>query len=106
MGLSTTTLCWVSTNNAAATTCNKRRKRFLIGETESDIPVAASPSQKNIADEDNDELLESGQTEINTDERKGKFLLYWLTTTSTSTTTITDIECTPAGFTMSNCAGK
>ena len=68
---------------------------------------------RNIADEDNDELLESGQTEINTDERKGKFLLYWLTTTSTSTTTtftsttsITDIECTPAGFTMSNCAGK
>ena len=70
-------------------------------------------SNRNMADEEEAvELLESGQNEVDT-ERKGKFLLYWLTTTSTSTTTtftsttsITDIECTPAGFTMSNCAGK
>ena len=66
---------------------------------------------RNIDDEE-DQLLESGQNDVDT-ERKGKFLLYWLTTTSTSTTTsftsttsIAGVECTPAGFTMSSCAGK
>ena len=46
------------------------------------------------------------------EERKGKFLLYWMTTTSTSTTTtytstttLHSISCTPSGFTISNCSG-
>ena len=65
-----------------------------------------------VNDDEEVETLESSKNEVDT-ERKGKFLLYWMTTTSTSTTTtftsttsITDIECTPAGFSMSNCAGK
>ena len=44
------------------------------------------------------------------DGRDGKFLLYWMTTTSTSTTytsttTVSSLECTPSGFTISTCTG-
>ena len=40
--------------------------------------------------------------------REGKLFLYWMTTTSTSTsytatTTISSLRCTPSGFTISNC---
>ena len=42
--------------------------------------------------------------------REGKFVLYWLTTTSTSTTTaysttytIASLTCTPSGFGLSSC---
>ena len=43
-------------------------------------------------------------------EREGKFRLYWMTTTSTSTTytattTLSSLECTPIGFTISTCTG-
>merc|ERR1711890_6989 len=37
--------------------------------------------------------------------REGKFLMYWMTTTSTATTTISSLACTPSGFTISNCTG-
>ena len=40
--------------------------------------------------------------------REGKFFMYWMTTTSTSytytaTTTVSALECTPSGFTISKC---
>ena len=44
-------------------------------------------------------------------QREGKFLLYWMTTTSVITTTsftltqtLASIACTPSSFVMSNCA--
>ena len=41
-------------------------------------------------------------------KREAKALLYWVTTTSTftwytSTSTIATIDCTPSGFTISEC---
>ena len=46
--------------------------------------------------------------EENSMRREAKALLYWVTTTSTftwytSTSTIATIECTPSGFTISQC---
>ena len=44
-------------------------------------------------------------------QREGKFLLYWLTTTSVITETsysgtqsLASINCTPSSYVMSNCA--
>ena len=41
-------------------------------------------------------------------DRKGKFLLYWMTTTSTTTsytatTTVYSLRCTPSAFVFSSC---
>ena len=56
---------------------------------------------------ENDDELESSQTEA---ERQGKFLLYWrttsltsTTTTFTSTSTIASLECTPSNFAVRSC---
>ena len=58
----------------------------------------------------NEALVDSG---MNDAARKGKFLLYWKTTTLTSTSTsytvtysLGTLECTPSGFTLSACGKK
>merc|ERR1719225_1600095 len=50
------------------------------------------------------------ESELPEGVREGKFVLYWLTTTSTSTTTaysttstIASLTCTPSGFGLSSC---
>ena len=56
------------------------------------------------------EKLEQGEHVEVTREREGKFLLYWLTTTTTSTLTtytntysLASLVCTPAGYTVKQC---
>ena len=57
-------------------------------------------------------LSEMEEMEETSMKREAKALLYWVTTTSTftwytSTSTIATIDCTPSGFTISECfAGK
>ena len=57
---------------------------------------------------DEDDELESGLVET---ERDGRGLLYWATstdistsTTYTGTSTLASLNCTPSGFTLSECA--
>ena len=68
-------------------------------------------------DSEEESLMDVDSLDSGVDEeadRKAKFLLYWKTTTFTSTTTsytstlsIATIECTPIGWTISQCpAGK
>ena len=59
----------------------------------------------NTVEEEDPAEIEEGEKV----DREGKFLLYWMTTTSTSTSylstvTLSSLECTPADFTMSNCS--
>merc|ERR1712024_77790 len=85
--------CYVSTSANPAipiTTC--KRKRSILTEGVDHLPDF-QPSQ-----------VESGLDDTASEERQGKFLLYWLTTTSTSTTssftktlTIASVICTPSG---------
>ncbi len=63
-----------------------------------------------LSEDKNEALVDSG---MNDAARKGKFLLYWKTTTLTSTSTsytvtysIGTLECTPSGFTLSACGKK
>ena len=64
--------------------------------------------------EDLDELVDREDTEVQSSQsdrlREGRFLLYWATTTLTSTSTtytgtstIASLECTPPSFTISSC---
>merc|ERR1712002_791063 len=103
--LSTTTLCYSS--STAAATCGKRKKRALvIASAAGDIAVTksgASDSSENM-----DAGVAGGKNDEDGMSREGKFLLYWMTTTSTSTsytatTTISALACTPSGFTISKC---
>ena len=127
--VSTTTLCYVSSNAAVSNTCSGRRKRRMVKDNlEATDAIKATAvaegSQDGVIrlhnilrdiigmsvfssrDEDNIIVDEAGE------DRKAKFLLYWMTTTSTSTTTtytstttLYSLSCTPSGFTISNCSG-
>ena len=99
--ISTSTYCY-STNTVTAA-CGKRRKRaieYIEGMEEEELEDV-SPSK--VRD------LESGEVDPATG-RYPRFVMYWMTTTSTSyttsftaTTTLSKLECTPSGFTMSEC---
>ena len=64
--------------------------------------------------EDVDEVVDHENTEVQSSHldrlREGRFLLYWATTTLTSTSTsytgtstIASLECTPSSYTISSC---
>merc|ERR1739846_258601 len=94
--ITTFSLC-VQSTNAALTTCGKRRKkRAGLSDplVESEGMIDISPSE-----------VQSGLENENVG-RNGKFLVYWLTTTSTSyssTSTLASLQCTPAGFPYALC---
>merc|ERR1719400_2041134 len=88
---------------ATLTTCKKRRRRQLPDEA-----IEQSQDMPKIAPSDVQSGLENEH-----EERAGKFLVYWLTTTSTSvstlytaTSTIGSIYCTPASFPHAICGGN
>merc|ERR1712154_379920 len=85
--VSTGTVCYVSTS-AGVVTCGKKRKRSVIVNGDSEEAEQIQPSSLDQADSDH--KLESGRAEDPTiSDRDARFLLYWLTTTSTSTTIYT-----------------
>merc|ERR1711988_2051916 len=94
---STTTLCYTSIANAAVVACG-REKRAIMDEV---LGTAHRASQEDIQAEASHEELVSGMDEA-TAERQGKFLLYWLTSTSTLTsytaTTTLVVSCLPTGI--------
>ena len=128
--VSTTTLCYVTNTAAACTSGRKRRAINFMDKQENDeeamnlnpAPVdgkdrygigilyittewSCSFSYYDVEEDD----LESSQTSPS-ELRDPRFLLYWMTTTSTSTTTtftattsVSSLECTPSGFTLSAC---
>merc|ERR1711920_556099 len=103
--LSTTTICYKSSTTARA--CGRRRRSMIVDKVsgqESDIDFSGI-SKTGSADDESSQELESTKS-----GREGKFLLYWMTTTSTSTTytattTVSSLDCTPSGFVISNCTG-
>merc|ERR1712128_114021 len=105
--LSTTTMCWFSGTAAISTTCSGRKKRSILSQPVEEDVERKEISPSLIADEiiDGIEDVESGMKES---ERDGRFLLYWATTTSTttsftSTSTIATLNCTPANYAVSQC---
>merc|ERR1712158_271942 len=80
--LSTTTICYVSSSTAQA--CGRKRRAILIdSESKRDAEFDLGEVTKHNGDVESskDELSEVEAAQTN--EREGKFLLYWMTTTST-----------------------
>merc|ERR550525_1615265 len=79
--LSTTSTCYTSSGTTAIASCSGRKKRSIVdGIVGKDDETIAATSQL--------EPLEPSIAEPDAkSQREGKFLLYWLTTTTTSTST-------------------
>ena len=109
--LSTLSLCYVSTA-ALLSACSGRKKRSIsldgldgrkrrsisLDGMESDGAVLPSPIKREV---DGEPLQDEASSIAN---RDGRFLLYWITTTSISTSTsftttytIASVVCSPAG---------
>merc|ERR1711890_153848 len=87
--LSTATLCYITTT-PFSNSCTGRKRRAINFEGASVDESELSPSQ----------LKEDVQSsmEKNSLDRQGRFLLYWTTTTSFTTTfSIFSVFCTPTG---------
>ena len=90
--LQTASVCYIS-SGAAPVICTGRRKRAIATDELSFKDVASvelEPSHK--------------EQESPAADREGRFLLYWITTTSVSTSTsftttysVSSVSCTPAG---------
>merc|ERR1711902_95546 len=98
--VSTTTLCYSSIANAAVVACG-RKKRAILDE---DLGFS---DQTNIdADSVHEDIVSGIDEATSSESRQGKFLLYWLTTTSTSTltsytaTTTLVVSCIPGGISV------
>merc|ERR1719192_1871906 len=89
--LSTASICYVSTTSLAS--CTGRKRRAIDG------------AQLDQSDVEPSQLTEGVRSskELGLD-RKGKFLLYWITTTSissfTTTFSINSVLCTPSGASL------
>merc|ERR1711890_123946 len=87
--LSTATLCYITTT-PFSNSCTGRKRRAINFDGASVEESELNPSQ----------LKEDVQSsmEKNSLDRQGRFLLYWITTTSISTTfSIFSVFCTPTG---------
>merc|ERR1712062_576060 len=89
--LQTASICYLST--AAYVACNGRKRRAITAFSEMETEI--QPKQDEV---------DSSLQEAESGGRDGRFLLYWITTTSISTSTsytvtytISSVGCTPAG---------
>ena len=98
--LRTNSLCYVTAGAGFSGECKRRKKRSLFRTGRLPWYDAVQPTKLTRGDEEEYSLDESSSYEA--DGREGRFLLYWITTTSRSTTTIYSstysvhsVECTP-----------
>merc|ERR1712154_735233 len=105
-------LCYVSTATAPVA-CGKRKKRFTDFNKQISLDGAIEPFRTSDLEGEEEEAPELDTSKDVENKRDGKFLVYWLTTTSlstltsfTRTVTIGSIGCTPSGYTNTICNGK
>merc|ERR1711997_307312 len=98
--VNTVSFChFLSATDTALVTCAARKRRMLrLNDQPSDAP--SEEIRPSVSD------IESSQEDV--EERHGRFVNYWTTTTTsfTSTGTIGSILCTPIGYTYNNCPGQ
>merc|ERR1719192_2273778 len=95
----TSTFCYVTVSPATnpITTCSRKRRRSILDDAADILPEPVEASNVESSIENDDSLT----------ERQGRFLLYWLTTTSTSTATsytktvsVVSVYCAPASASL------
>merc|ERR1712051_855819 len=103
--INTNTFCYLATTvSLAVPTCAKKRRRSLKIINDHGGSSAARDILPSRSDIEPDTEIESSQGE----QRQGKFVNYWITTTSTSftaTSTIASVACSPIGWTYNVCPG-
>ena len=97
--LQTASICYVSSATIATCTGRKRRTISLDG-VEPEGAVQPSTFKREVL---GDPVQDEANSKLN-ERREGRFLLYWITTTSISTSTsftttftVSSALCTPAG---------
>merc|ERR1712244_170560 len=108
----TQTICYMSTATAPVA-CGKRKKRFTDLDKQVALDGDIQPFRSSDLEGEEEEAPELDTSKDVDNKRDGKFLVYWLTTTSlstltsfTRTVTIGSIKCTPSGYTNTLCNGK
>merc|ERR1712192_9582 len=101
-----TTQCYLATSTGS---CKRKRRDLVSDEVESQY------SHTNIKVIPSYELEKGPDSRFNEDgkevpKRDAKMLLYWVTTTSTTTSytatsTLATLDCVPNGFSLSRCVG-
>merc|ERR1712177_104369 len=98
----TQTVCYMSTATAPVA-CGKRKKRFTDLDSQVSLDGAIQPFRTSDLEGEEEEAPELDTSKDVDNKRDGKFLVYWLTTTSlstltsfTRTVTIGSIKCTPS----------
>merc|ERR1712106_636153 len=112
--IQTSSMCFMTKD--AIKLCKKRKKRSINVEPSEGVHVGINPAsviskiQEQDIEEGTDDQFEV-DTKDSTEQRQGKYLLYWMTTTSvsslisyTKTVTIASLYCTPNDFPLSECA--
>merc|ERR1712020_614757 len=103
------TICFASTTTTLGT-CGKRKRSIDLSDFDPDYTPKIEPSA--LSDEVEDNFEDSALVEPSQDEngRSGRFLVYWMTTTSVSTSssytttlTVASLTCTPSSFAFSLC---
>merc|ERR1712021_94803 len=97
--ISTSSVCYISTDKAPVA-CVGRKRRTITFDNKPAFGSSVEPSAP--------EVEASNKAKLD-GERDGRFLLYWITTTSiststsyTTTITISSVGCTPSGVTLCN----
>merc|ERR1712121_389814 len=92
--ISTASICYISSTEKPPISCSRKKRMITVdGETESEV----QPSKSDV------DTLQSHEEKDNI-EREGRFLVYWITTTSpsyftsyTTTYSISSVTCSPIG---------
>ena len=94
--LQTLSICYVSSATPAA--CTGRKRRSISLEPAESKSLDGMESEGAVQPSTINREIDGGQ------DREGRFLLYWITTTSISTSTsftttytVSSVSCTPAG---------
>merc|ERR1712223_2371126 len=94
--------CFVATGSGS---CRRKRRELVSDELErnSNIDLTKSSELKKLAES-------HSEIEKESPVREAKMLLYWVTTTSTTTSytatsTLATLECIPNGFSLTSCQG-
>ena len=92
--LSTGTVCYITTGTVSTCTGRKRRAISFDGASSDESELQPSQLKEDVQSSKKDGRL----------DREGRFLLYWITTTSISTSTsftttfsVFSVSCTPSG---------
>merc|ERR1712203_515773 len=106
------TICFASTTTSLGT-CGKRKRRNIdLSEFGPNLAPKIEPT--GLSNEAEERKIEDSSTLVDPSEdvegRKGRFLVYWMTTTSVSTSsaytttlTVASLTCTPSSFAGSLC---